>query len=188
MKRYKTLCLKARRTPLLKQFVSAIVYSWLTMTAVGLIYMLLLNHRDFKTNITEIAQGLTLVCFIITIEKFPVNLYVLLMIKFFNILPFLISSRRLICTESCIFMIISLVMDRLFFPDTRLSLLVSALSVIILSFILKIYLQHSRKRLFFTCKEIANENNKCYAINKEVDIFIITIILLTLLGVFLSCQ
>ncbi|MDE6380892.1 MAG: hypothetical protein K2L11_10495, partial [Muribaculaceae bacterium] len=62
MKRYKTLCLKARRTPLLKQLVSAIVYSWLTMTAVGLIYMLLLSHGDFKTSITEIVQGLTLVC------------------------------------------------------------------------------------------------------------------------------
>ena len=188
MKSYRMHCLEIRRYPLLKQLLYTMWNSWLTMVGICLASILILTFIDChsKSNLSEIASAFTLSCFFSTVFLFPINIYILLVIQCSGLIPFLMASPFLVCIESSIFFVTSLIINRLLFPTDNLSILISVIIVLGLSLIFKAYLKWRHNISFVARKRILRGLRSCYMINKEVDIFIILMILLILTLFFLS--
>ena len=190
MKSYRIHCLKIRRYPLLKQLLHAMLYSWITIVGMCLVSIIILTFRDLhiKLNISEITSSFTLSCLFTTVYFLPINVYILLMIQFSGIIPFLMGSPLFVCIESGIFFATSITIDRFLFPNVSVTPLLSTVFVIGLSFIFMSYLKCKHNETFVTYKRIMRRLRSSYMINKEVDIFIILMILSILILIFLSWQ
>lgn len=188
MRFYKMHCLKIRRRPVLKQLLNSMWVSWCTMLGVWLAFLLILTFTDqaLKTNISEFASSFTMGCFFISVVFYPINVYILLMIQFSGLIPFLMCTHKLVCVESCVFLIFLIITQQLVLLPIQMYLLSSAILVILFSFIFMLLLKCKHYRTVVIYKRIMREGHTVYVINKEVDIFIIIMILLILLFVFIS--
>lgn len=190
MKYYRMYCINVRKEPILKQIIFSILYSWTTMLVTGLILMLIftLTENPIKTDVSRIGSSFTLVCLFTTVYFLPINLFILLIIQFSRLLPFIMSSRLLVCIESFVFIISTIITEHLLFPNTGKCILVSITLVIIISFIFKMYVKYRHRRDFLSLQRIMKASCKCHLINKEVDMFILTIIISLLTLIFFVWQ
>lgn len=184
------LCIKNGRQPLLKQLLYTLLYSWLSMilTLIALIMVYILTDDKLLYDLSEIASTFMLGCFFFTIWIFPINVYLLLIIRFSGILPFIMCSPLLICVESCIFNIFLNITGHLFLQNGYLDLLVSAILILILSFIFRILFKSRCRAVYLTYLKIVKASSTCYIVNKEVDIFFIIIIISIVTLMFLTFQ
>lgn len=164
-----------KNRPYLFQFLMAIKHSFITMYVLALAIALksILIDYNMYTSVSEICSFLTFAFFIITIYYLPINLYLLVIIQFTNILPFIMYSRLLVCIESIIFFLSSTIIGGLFIPINYMDIIITVIIVVVFSETLKIYLEHKHKKYYMARISIIKRSKKLYLINKEVDMFII---------------
>lgn len=162
--------------------------SWLTMLVMCLASVLILTFTDYNIvpNISEIASSFTLSCFFYSVFFFPINVYLILLIQFSGLIPFLMCSPFLVRIESSVFFVTLFTIDWLVFPNNNISLLLTTIFIIGLSFFFMSYLKCKYNVTFVAYKRIMRVLRNSYMINKEVDIFIILMILSILVLFFLS--
>lgn len=181
LKYYRTRYPKIKRKPFLSQFLSSIAESFVTMNLINIVLLIptgLFESNSFKS-IAEISSYLTFSIFIIGMYYLPVNIIILVFIQKTKIIPFILYSRVLVCVETIIFFLSSIMFGELIYPKVNFYLIISAILIIILSIVFRFYALKKHKRFFRVAETIIRHNNKYFKINREVDTFIfVTIIIL----------
>ena len=187
MKYFKMHYLDIRVRPFLLQLLLAIKYSFVTLYFTGLAVVLKSilfdgRHESFSEIGVCLIQGL----FIFALYYLPINIFILIIIQFTRIIPFIIYSKILVCLESIIFYISYLIAPNSFFHKKDMEFIIATIVIVFLSLICKTYLLLRHKKYYMAGVRTVKRSKKIYMINREVDVFfIIVIITISSLSFFL---